>query len=178
MMLLKDPDDDDARILTWPGMNVGPMPASLRWRFEGGGQDQVPTIAWDKTPVNMTAQDILDKQEEREHPALSSAEDFVRNALASGPMRPEELEERGKPNHAKRTIVRARKSVGAIAFKKGNTWWVGMPGDPRVPTSHIRNHGSVGRDGTLPNQESQQSQDGQLNHTEALAPLAEAEVIP
>jgi len=61
LMLLTDPDDPKARILTWSKMSVAHLPRSLRWRF-GEATAEAPRIAWEGT-CDLTADDILIQQD-------------------------------------------------------------------------------------------------------------------
>lgn len=60
LMLLRDPDDAEARILAWPKLSVAPVPRSLRLRLQAG--DGAPRITWEGT-CDLTADDILARQD-------------------------------------------------------------------------------------------------------------------
>jgi hypothetical protein len=60
LMLLRDPDDAEARILAWPKLSVAPVPRSLRLRLEAG--HGAPRITWEGT-CDLTADEILAHQD-------------------------------------------------------------------------------------------------------------------
>jgi hypothetical protein len=62
-MLLVDPDDPKARVLTWSKMSVARAPASLRWRWEGDeSAEGPPKIRWEGT-CDLSADEILGRQD-------------------------------------------------------------------------------------------------------------------
>jgi putative DNA primase/helicase len=174
MMLLEDPDDPEkdpnkkARILAWPKLNVGPAPKSLRWRFGPTSGGRPPSIVWDSVACDLTADEILERQDDKARPSgrLSEATDFIRETLKGGPMPSMELERRARDaGFPSATYDRARRSLSIQAVRRGTTWQSQLPGVPRTSISQTEILDVVDRDDVLgPPQEHQQHQGHQQNH--------------
>jgi hypothetical protein len=80
-------------------------------------------------PSERTVQDILSDQGGEERDAKTRAEDFLRDALASGPRRTKEIEEEAREAYGitKRTLERARAELKVAAGKSGPDWWISLP---------------------------------------------------
>lgn len=65
LMVLPDPDDPTARVLAWTKLSVGPLPQSLRWRFDESAGGKPPRVAWDEAPCVLTADAILDREDQK-----------------------------------------------------------------------------------------------------------------
>jgi hypothetical protein len=170
MMLLRDPNDPDQRVLTWPALNVGPQPKSIRWRYGSAVPGQIPPIQWDEVVCDLTADDILDRQDNRTRPdsAGGAAERFLRDMLADGPVQATDLDERANQEGINaRTLKRARQRLGVQAYKMGRTWWAKLP---RVPDSHGGTDVPLGTVGPL--EEGQEGQERQGSLLGGLSPLA------
>jgi hypothetical protein len=174
MMLLPDPDDPAARVLTWPAVNVGAQPTSFRWRFAAPAVlGRPPAIEWDAVGVDLSADDILDRQDEarREPGALDDAVAWLKDQLADGPVASKELQKRAKGVHQPRTLDRARVKVGVVPKKIGKTWFTLLPS--RSPTSPHGGDGVLGALGRDEEEERQQRQQRQDSPVGSLASLDE-----
>jgi hypothetical protein len=142
LMLLVDPEDPAARILAWSKLNVGPIPPSLRWRWEDG--EGAPRIKWEGTSP-LSADDVLCRHEERlrsgegRASALDAAADWLMAQFESADTVPvKELQARAsRAGLAWRTIERAKGRLGARAGKVSGTagaaHWVWSAPTMRAP---------------------------------------------
>jgi hypothetical protein len=73
--------------------------------------------------------DILAAQKTGDKDAKTTAEDFLRNALAGGPRKSKDVEEEARviEGIAKRTLDRARRDLGLPVAKRSDGWWVSLP---------------------------------------------------
>jgi putative DNA primase/helicase len=81
-----------------------------------------PRILWDDAPVDCTAGEALATAAAamRDAGAMDRAKEFLRSLLANGPVDAREGEEAAEANAiSKRTLYRARASLGVEAFKDG-----------------------------------------------------------
>jgi len=165
MMLLADPDNEEARVLTWPKLSVGPHPTSLRWTFKGGGLDAPPTVEWDSTPCSFSAQDILDREDARgrEPSSLDRAVAWLREALADGPVASKELQKRSEAEGiSAKTFERARERLAVHSVRDGHTrTWVSSLPSKIASVTPRRGSDGLGDLGGLREQERQDSQDRQ-----------------
>jgi putative DNA primase/helicase len=167
MMLLREPDDEETRILTWPALNVGPQPKSLRWRYGSAPADRVPPVEWDDLACDWTADQILDRKEgvDRKPSRLERAVEWLRTELGDGQRVPSlELKRRGEAaGHAEKTMQRAREQLAVESQPDGRTrvWysWLPIKTAKVAPTNGDGRLGHVGHLGG--EQDSQDSQEGQ-----------------
>jgi putative DNA primase/helicase len=172
MMVLADPDDDAAKLLTWPAINVAAQPQSIRWRFDVAPTGKPPRIAWDTAACDLTADQVLDRQDEarREPGALQAAIDFLREQLADGPRPSRDLEEAARGAHNSKTLERARKKMGAPSRKVGKIWYVHPPRSTTPPVG-----GDVGVVGLVDVEPGEDRQDRQERQE---SPLGDLSVFP
>jgi putative DNA primase/helicase len=86
------------------------------------GMDGTPCVAWEAGDVDITADEAMATEPRRRGPEAddrADAELFLRESLACGPRQAREVEEEAREVHsiAKRTLDRARKSIGVEAFR-------------------------------------------------------------
>ena len=79
--LLRDPDDDDKRLLLPGKMNLCKPPQGLSFTFEG----EPAKVCWSETPEARTADEIMagGKRKHAETPAADEAEAWLRDTLQS-----------------------------------------------------------------------------------------------
>lgn len=126
--------EDKARRLLLPGKNnLGPEGSGLA--FSIGGEPAA--VHWERDPVSMSADEGMAIEAERKKPgpdadSTNAACAWLRNALADGPCLASNLTEEAKEGEgiAKRTLDRARKNIGIIAYRLVNPgpWWWRLPG--------------------------------------------------
>jgi hypothetical protein len=131
LLLAKDPNDPDSRILAMLKSNLGPLAPSLRFHLEGAPPPaegiEVAAIAWDGE-ARETAEDLLSPpSDSTDQSALGEAEAFLEDILQAGPMPSKEVFNAAKQaGVAKRTLMRAKKELGVDARR---------PGGPKGPWS-------------------------------------------
>jgi hypothetical protein len=59
LLVARDPEDDEARILAPTKCNIGPHPPALRFRLEGVSGTDVARVVWDDRPVTIDATGLL-----------------------------------------------------------------------------------------------------------------------
>lgn len=127
LLVAKDPEDEDRRILAVVKNNLAKFPESLAFRLQGVGH--VARVEWDSEPVSYTADELLavsvqdpDGQEEKEEKksAKALATDWLAELLLSGPVPYTEIQQHAKPaGFTMATIRRAKDTLGVISDKKG-----------------------------------------------------------
>ena len=190
MMVLADPDDDAAKLLTWPAINVASQPRSIRWRFEVAPTGKPPRIAWEDNSCDVTADQVLDRQDgrQREPSALEKAKGWLRAQLAGGRVPSAELKIKSDAaGHAERTMKRAREALGVHTARDGRTrtWYSELQGGKEASQPLRSTGGPLGPLGPLTEeQEGQEYQGGQEPPLTDLGPVgledgsADLEVLP
>lgn len=138
--LAEDPDDK-ARKLLLPGKNnLAKPPAGLAFTIEG----DPPACSWSPEPVNMTADDLLDRANGGDGGgALGEALEWLRDEMTNGPQPSKEIIKRAEDDGIpERTLRRAKKALGIQSKRLGHdsagAWaWV-------LPTLPSENLGSLG----------------------------------
>jgi hypothetical protein len=183
MMVLADPDDDAAKLLTWPAINVAAQPRSIRWRFDPAPNGKPPRIAWDDTACDLTADQVLDRQDDRQRQpgALEKAKEWLRIQLAKGRVPSKELKAKAEADGiSEMTMKRAREALGVHTARDGRTrtWYSELPGSKGVSQPPRRTGELLGPlDPLTPEQEDQEYQEGHKPPLRDLDPLAAAEEI-
>jgi putative DNA primase/helicase len=177
MMVLADPDDDAAKLLTWPAINVASQPRSIRWRFEVAPTGKPPRISWDDNSCDITADQVLDRQDgrQREPSALERAKDWLRTQLAGGRVPSAELKARSEAaGIAEMTMKRARQALGVRPVRDGHAgaWYSELPGSKGVSQSPRRTEDPLGPlDPLTREQEGQEYQGGHKPLLGSVEPL-------
>ena len=142
-MLLRDPDDPEARVLAWPKLSVGPSPKSLRLRISPSPTGNAPRIEWDAAPCDLSADDVLLREDQRhrgggarEHAAtsLGVAEEWLSEQLREhdGEISTKEAKARAaEAGIAWRSVERARSRLGVKSRLAGphgaQQWFLYVP---------------------------------------------------
>jgi putative DNA primase/helicase len=188
MMVLADPDDDAAKLLTWPAINVASQPRSIRWRFDVAPTGKPPRICWDDNSCDVTADQVLDRQDgrQREPSALERATKWLREELQHGRLPSAELQNRATvAGYAERTLKRAREALGVLTARDGHTrtWYSELPKGASPPPTGTG--GTLGPLGPLAGeQEGQKYQGGQEPPLRDIGPVGpedesgDLEVLP
>ena len=119
LLVGKDPNDPEARILASSKSNLSALPSSLRYRMSDGG------FAWDGE-VDINADSLLDttNNDGQVAGALAEAEEFLCDILDDGPMPTRQvIREANKAGIKEHTLKRAKKKL-RIESKR-----VGQEGD-------------------------------------------------
>jgi putative DNA primase/helicase len=138
LLVAKDPDDEDRRIVAAVKSNLCRTPPSLAYRIEEDKEGR-PWIAWEKEPVDISADRLLAAQAEgeEERTARSEAKDFLGYLLASGSVSSAEVFRQGKQRGlSEKTVRRAAKELNVETVKAGfrDGWsWSLPPEDGHTP---------------------------------------------
>jgi hypothetical protein len=148
-MVAADPEDDSRRLFIGMKNNIGRTAGGLAFRVAqlpvGDNRDILaPYIVWDHEHVSgATADQILAAESEKDSsPSRIEAEEFLRDALASGPRLAKAIEEEAKEAGISwRTVRRAQKRLGIRPERKAEAgdglgqagrWWWSLPTAPKV----------------------------------------------
>jgi hypothetical protein len=148
LLVARDPDDDDLRILAPTKSNLaGPAPA-LRWRLVGVGSG-VARVEW-LGEADVSADDLVRPQErDEEAGAVIEAVDWLRDRLVSGSAPARDLIRDAKADGiAERTLRRARDRLGVKATREGfpaRTTWTISP----ARSATAAGQSDLGRSGDL-----------------------------
>jgi hypothetical protein len=98
--------------------------------------DGAPVVCWESAPVTVTADEAMAPERKRRGPradARDEAATWLRAALHDGPRMSLDVMEEAVEGEgiAKRTLDRARKAIGVVAFRPDNPgpWWWRLPGE-------------------------------------------------
>ncbi len=119
LLVAKDPDNEELRVLASTKCNLAAQPASLSYRLEPGANGAV-RVAWLGSSSH-TAQSILAMPEgQGERDAVSQAAEVLGSILADGPLEAKEVRRQARQaGVSDRTIDRAKELVGVKASKEG-----------------------------------------------------------
>lgn len=133
-MVTREKDSDRVLMLN-AGMNLARCPGGLAYTIED--RDGLPVLAWESGPVEMDADEALavDDQKQRSRPKLGEAIEFVRDALAAGPMKSNELTLKAiEAEISDATLERAKKTLEVVSEKQRGerhaAWIVSLPSTP------------------------------------------------
>lgn len=132
MLVARDPENDDARILAQSVTNLTRELPSLRFAIEGIEDTDVARIVWDDEPAPYTSLDLLEAPPDAEEKgARGEAMEFLRDALADGERdKIAVLKDARKLGIAERTLRRAKEALGVQSVKHGGGeggYWAWVP---------------------------------------------------
>lgn len=140
----KDKADERRRLFLPAKNNLGNDVTGLAFTITARHTGGAPCVLWEADAVHLTADEALGEQAKRPGPDpddKADAEAFLLAALADGPRLVKDLESEAREAHgiAKRTLERARKALGVIAFRETPTgpWLIKLP--------HPANHNATER---------------------------------
>jgi putative DNA primase/helicase len=157
LLVAKDPDDEERRILAVTKSNLARMPEALAFRLEELGE--AVSVRWEGTSPH-TARTLLAVPEgDEERGALDEAREFLRELLSPGAVATREVaKEARSAGISDKTLRRAKEALGVRAVKDGfqGGWRWRLPSPsapPRWPTSpeggQAKRMGIFGEDGHL-----------------------------
>lgn len=142
LLIAKDPDDDDRRILAVTKSNLSkPVPA-LAFRLEET-ENGVARVVWDGATDHTAAQLLNMPTDTEERGAMNDAAAFLRDVLAVGPMPAKEVQREARNSGiSDMTLRRARSRVGVVTqrsgFGSGGSWMWSLP--QRCSSESIDDH--------------------------------------
>jgi hypothetical protein len=130
-LVTADSEDRERRLLVAAKMNLAPDSNGLGYRLNPSGRDGVATIEWESEPVELTAHDMMGGSSDGPSGQDDAAE-WLREALKDGAKPAKAVKDEAKENGiAERTLRRAKKSVGAEAFRtrfgRDGQWFWKLP---------------------------------------------------
>ena len=119
LLAARHPDDGDRRILASTKCNFGPQPPSLVYRLEGHANG-AGYVIW-KVVTTHTADALVSQpQGYEERTAREEAIDFLRDALASGPVSPKEILRQARDADInEKTLRRTKTDLGVTKRREG-----------------------------------------------------------
>lgn len=137
LLVAKDPDNEERRIVASVKSNLAKPPASLAYRIEDASNG-APRLLWEEGDAGITADELLAAQ----GPAIESgrprdhAVAFLARYLAAGPRPADEVIRDGESEGlSEKTLRRARATLGAVSVKVGfpGSWRWALPEDGQKP---------------------------------------------
>jgi hypothetical protein len=128
LLIAKDPENEDRRILAGIKSNLAPLPPSLSYVIENSGD--IPRIAWGGTS-NHTADALLaTPQTPEEKSAFDEAREFLLEVLSEGMINANEIfKEAKRAGISEKTLKRAKKALAVRSEKSqfGGGWIWRLP---------------------------------------------------
>lgn len=135
-LVARDPEDVERRLLVPIKNNLGQDRTGFGFTL-GLTADGGTAVQWEQTPTSETADALLDRFSRpagRDAVASSKVDEatsWLREELKNGPVSSKALERAAEEaGYSRRTLVRARASLGAEAVRDGEVWAVALPCDP------------------------------------------------
>ncbi len=117
----KDPQDENRRVLASTKNNLAMPPASLMFGLEEAESGSV-RVNW-LGQSEVSAKDLLATPQDQEHAdARSEAVEFLNDVLIDGPVAASQIKEEAEDAAiSERTLARAKKTLGIISYREGET---------------------------------------------------------
>jgi hypothetical protein len=156
LLVEKDPNDKNRRVLACTKSNIAMIPESLSFHLEDC--NGVARVVWDGVSPH-SANDLLSMQNNgAEKSASKEAEYFLYEILGFGPVQASKVIDEAKgAGISERTLNRAKKNIGVISHKPGGpkTQWVWeLPQDANSAISqnvgNLNEFGNLNSSDTLP----------------------------
>ena len=121
MLVAKDPDDEDRRVLSIVKSNLAAPAPSLAFTLEEADNGAV-RVNW-CGQSDLSAAELLGVSRADEHPsALEDAKEFLQELLAEGPVPKQGVEEAAEgAGISMRTAKRAKEELGVVSRREGET---------------------------------------------------------
>jgi archaellum biogenesis ATPase FlaH len=128
LLVAKDPNDEDRRILAGLKSNLSPLPKSLVFKTVEDSETGASLIKW-KGFSDLTSTDLLaTSKKERDHGALDAARSLLGSILRDRDVPVDEIEaEAANYQISKTTLQRAKQEMGVVSKRRGygkNGEWV------------------------------------------------------
>jgi 5S rRNA maturation endonuclease (ribonuclease M5) len=137
LLVGRDGDDEQRRVLAGVKSNIGPLPRSLAYRLEEAPNGAV-RVRWEDGECSLRAADLLALPTDvEERGQLHDAADFLREVLDAGPLAAKEVQRQAAAaDIAPRTLRRAREQLGVKPRKVGIggpwVWALPIGPDPKM----------------------------------------------
>lgn len=136
LVIARDPDDPERRVLASNKCNLAAQPDSLIFHLEHALDSS--RIVWGGASSH-TARDLLAEPVGEERSALEDAKDYLEATLANGPVRAGEVKRGAREGDiSERTLNRAKKALGVECYQEAGRphpgWLWKLPGHVANPT--------------------------------------------
>jgi hypothetical protein len=138
LMVLKDRDDPEHRLVLPAKNNLARDNAGIGYRIAPSTTGPTPVVAWDDVPISISADEYQGHDESsrtperREHPPTT----WLREYLADGPLPQTQILEAAKEaGFTKHQMDSAKRKLG-VQPRKTSTQWVWSLPDQHVSTQH------------------------------------------
>jgi putative DNA primase/helicase len=121
LLVAKDPDDDERRILAVTKSNLAKIPSALAYHVIASAND-IPSITWQGVTAH-TASALLVQQNntDEDRSALDEAKDFIRETLYHGGKEVKEIHKEARnAGISEATLRRAKTVLQVVVKKQGN----------------------------------------------------------
>ena len=125
-MIGTDPADPTRRVLAVAKSNIGKIPRSLAYRIEQDVEWETNRIRWDGS-TDLVANDLTAApKSDDERGAVDDAEDFLRSALADGPVLSKDVDRQAREAgiSAGGALKRARQRLHVKSRKRSDGRWI------------------------------------------------------
>jgi putative DNA primase/helicase len=120
-----DPADRTRRVLAVSKSNIGKTPRSLIYRIEQDEQWDTNRIRWEGASDLLASDLTAEHKDDDERGAVDDAEDFLRTALAAGPLLSKDLERQAKEaGISSAALRRARQRLRLKSRKQPDGRWL------------------------------------------------------
>jgi len=135
LLVAKDPEDDERRVLAAQKSNLSKPAPSLSFSLEDTANGAARVVWRGESPLD-AAQLLATPQDGEVRTAETEAKDFLRELLAAGPVPVEEVFEEARSAHiAEKTLRRAKTALSVTSEREGETgkrgggrWLWALPG--------------------------------------------------
>jgi hypothetical protein len=123
----RDPDNPALRLMVRHKINIAKDPLGLRYSIENcpDVQGEPGRVVWDSSPVNLAADDVIDKNNAQEPGELDRAKQFLDTHVTAGGILAAELYTLAESEGiSERTVKRARnrdKTIDVVQIER--RWW-------------------------------------------------------
>ena len=133
MMVVRDPDDADRRIIFMPKCNLSKELEGVAYRVRESREDsELPVVEWEQGFVSVNGDALLSSDSGHRRSALEDAKEWLFAELSNGPVHAKDVIRRAaQDGHAKRTLERAKHELNIDVKHNGVTgkWQWGLPDD-------------------------------------------------
>ena len=126
MVMAKDPDDNNKRVLAQSKSNIAKPVSALMFRLDSDPGDKAAHIVWEG--ISSHSADSLVNPPRQKSSAMEKAMEFIREALADGARPSNEVEEASSAaGHSRSTYDRARNALKIKPKKGADHWTIELP---------------------------------------------------
>lgn len=126
IMCMKDPNNENGRILVLAKSNLSQIKGGLKFHLESPDKDTVAHVEWDGT-TNATADELV-SQTVSKSKAVDCAVEFLKNFLADGPKLSTEVSTEARLHSiSERSTKAAKEALGVKSVFTGKVWRMCLP---------------------------------------------------